>query len=506
MWTVFWLNNSHFALELFAGLVFVMACWLSFSSYIFDRQKKMLFRSIGFLLLAVFQVIHGVGITSDIILAPTLSINIIGYLFVLISLLMEVPLKIPELSIVLILPSMTSISPWFYLISTSILIIIVIKALLLFKKDNDKTIKNFFIAFLFFTIASGISIYTINNPYTIFWISEHILKFIGAAFLISWTWQYLQLRIKEELLLIFISMALFIGIIVTFTFSALFLSRTEYQTNKHLASEVKVLDYAIEKMKDQSKSSAGFIAHNKNIINTVRENDFASLEEQSFSVMKENNMDFLTVADSSGEVILRAHEVTAKGDNISEEIAGSQALNGEIVSSVESIKTAEGFKLFIRGAAPLYNNEDLVGVVITGFIIDNNLVDKIKKITDLDTTIYDENVRTATTILDADGKSRSIGTKQTDDKVNETVLNKGEGFVGRTTILSKPYLAAYMPIKNTDGNIIGMISVGEPQMEILETVSITNQLTLFISIIVTLITIVPTYLVSKNISKQVKME
>ncbi len=62
-----------------------------------------------------------------------------------------------------------------------------------------------------------------------------------------------------------------------------------------------------------------------------------------------------------------------------------------------------------------------------------------------------------------------------------------------------------MPIKNTDGNIAGMISVGEPQMEILQTVTITNQLTLFISIVVTLITIIPTYLISKSISRQVKM-
>ncbi len=502
MWTIFWLNNSHFALELFAGLVFLMACWLSFSNYLFDRQKKMLFRSIGFFLLAIYQVIHGVGITSDIILAPILSINILGYLFVLISLLLEVPLKIPELSIVLILPSMTSISPWFYLVASLILVLIVIKAFLLYKKDKDKTIKKFFIAFLFFTIASGFSVYAISNPYTIFWITEHILKFIGAIFLVVWTWQYLQLRIKEELLLIFISMALFIGIIVTFTFSALFLSRTEYQTNEHLAAEVKVLDYALEKMKDQAQTSAAFIAHNEEIIKAVVLDDFATLEELSISDMKENKTDFLTISDSSGEVIIRAQATTKKGDNISSEIAGGQALDGNITSSVES---TESEKLSIRGAAPLYQDEDLVGVIITGFIVDNNLVDKIKKITNLDTTIYDKDERVATTILDADGKSRSIGTKQTDQKVNKTVLDQGEGFVGRTTILSRPYLTAYMPIKNTDGNIAGMISVGEPQMEILQTVTITNQLTLFISIVVTLITIIPTYLISKSISRQVKM-
>ncbi len=211
-------------------------------------------------------------------------------------------------------------------------------------------------------------------------------------------------------------------------------------------------------------------------------------------------MGFLTIADSKGNTILKAHAPTAKGEHIKNEKAASLALNGNLSSFIESTPTE---KLSIRGAAPIYYNKKLVGVLVGGFKIDNNLVDRIKRITELEATIYDGKTRIASTIFNPDGKTRLIGLEQTNEKINDLVLKQGQGFIGRTYVVGRPFLAAFVPIKNSDGSITGMLSVSEPQMDVLNQATKTNQLTLLVSIIIMLIAILPAYILAKKISAQV---
>jgi len=200
-------------------------------------------------------------------------------------------------------------------------------------------------------------------------------------------------------------------------------------------------------------------------------------------------------------VILRAHSVTAKGDNIKEEKAGGEALEGNSYVTIESTQTE---KFSIRGAAPIYDLEDnITGVVITGFIIDNAFADRIKKATGLEATIYKEDAVQATTIFDPVGKTRNVGAKQTDPKVIKGVLQEGQSITGRTMIFSRPYLASYLPLLNTEGEIIGMMQASRLQIELSEAAVATNHLTLSTTIIIVIIMLMPAYLLAKKLTEEI---
>lgn len=99
-------------------------------------------------------------------------------------------------------------------------------------------------------------------------------------------------------------------------------------------------------------------------------------------------------------------------------------------------------------------------------LINNNyeIVDEIGKLTNGDTaTIFLDDTRVTTNVMN-NGK-RAVGTKAS-PQVIETVLKKGDVYLGEANVVGKTYQAAYMPIKDGSGKIIGMWYVGAPDARI----------------------------------------
>jgi Cache 3/Cache 2 fusion domain len=71
----------------------------------------------------------------------------------------------------------------------------------------------------------------------------------------------------------------------------------------------------------------------------------------------------------------------------------------------------------------------------------------------------DEYVRVATNVKKDDG-SRAIGTILDPNGPAMAVIKKGEAYYGDATILGKPYVTGYDPIKDAAGNVIGIYYVG----------------------------------------------
>lgn len=68
-------------------------------------------------------------------------------------------------------------------------------------------------------------------------------------------------------------------------------------------------------------------------------------------------------------------------------------------------------------------------------------------------TVFKDNIRYATTILNDDG-SRFEGTKMAEE-IAAQVLEKGERYMGRTAIGGGEYVVCYEPLKDSSGKIIG---------------------------------------------------
>ncbi len=71
----------------------------------------------------------------------------------------------------------------------------------------------------------------------------------------------------------------------------------------------------------------------------------------------------------------------------------------------------------------------------------------------------DEYVRVATNVQKEDG-SRAIGTILDPKGPVIQAIKRGGQFYGEATILGKPYMTAYEPIKDASENVIGIYYVG----------------------------------------------
>lgn len=91
---------------------------------------------------------------------------------------------------------------------------------------------------------------------------------------------------------------------------------------------------------------------------------------------------------------------------------------------------------------------------------DMALVDSFVDGTEVEITIFYGDTRMATTLLNEDG-SRNIGT-QASEAVVEKVINQGEEFESTDVeIGGKPYYAFYMPVENSNGEVVAMFFAGE---------------------------------------------
>ncbi|ACX52339.1 methyl-accepting chemotaxis sensory transducer [Ammonifex degensii KC4] len=97
-----------------------------------------------------------------------------------------------------------------------------------------------------------------------------------------------------------------------------------------------------------------------------------------------------------------------------------------------------------------------------GTVLNNNfqLVDEIKDLSGCEATIFLGDTRIATTVRNQAGQ-RVIGTKAA-PQVVERVLKEGKEYYGVADVAGKRSLTAYMPLRDTQGNVVGMWFVGIP--------------------------------------------
>ncbi len=92
---------------------------------------------------------------------------------------------------------------------------------------------------------------------------------------------------------------------------------------------------------------------------------------------------------------------------------------------------------------------------------DNNaLVDKVSLLTGDSVTLFLDNKRVTTTLLNKDN-SRAVNT-EADPAVAQRVLKEGRTFVGEATVVGQSFHTAYEPIRDAGGKVIGMWFVGLP--------------------------------------------
>ena len=221
-----------------------------------------------------------------------------------------------------------------------------------------------------------------------------------------------------------------------------------------IASDVAV--YNLENLKGTSYSASMHMAGSEDIINAIASGDRASLLNHARQMQAEAGVEFCTIADAEGNVLLRTHEPDNYGDSILGQANIRSALTGQPLIAIES---GTAVRLSVRSGSPVFDAEGrVIGVVSVGYRLDTEqFVDMEKELLNSEVTIFLGDERISTTVLNPDG-SRAIGT-QASEEISQTVL-AGNEYVGRVDVLGRAAIAKYTPITGPANEVLGMLFVG----------------------------------------------
>jgi len=243
------------------------------------------------------------------------------------------------------------------------------------------------------------------------------------------------------------------------------------------------------------------LARSQAVLDACEGGDSLPCRLQLEAARRQAGLDFFTVTDSSGQVLVRSLEPHNTGDDLSNDPLISRALRGQTISgfqllSAERLRRAGGdleeraFMVFeptpkakprartfetsgmvLMAAAPVYDRRgELLGTLHCGVLLNRNsaLVDHLQSILYGDAryrgrplgtvTIFQWDVRIATTVVGNDG-NRAIATRVS-TAVYDNVLENARSWYDRAFVVNDWYVAAYDPIRDIDGRTIGMLYVG----------------------------------------------
>ena len=128
----------------------------------------------------------------------------------------------------------------------------------------------------------------------------------------------------------------------------------------------------------------------------------------------------------------------------------------------------------------------------------NKLLDELESRMGCQFTIFEGDTRAYTTVVQ--NGQRAVGTKLS-DKLSNIVLQQGQSYVGRATILNEEYLCSYVPTRDADGKVDGLIFAGISSAEANRQILITIILSTIVSIAVIAVCIlVMSSLLKKTVS------
>ncbi|MED1809421.1 methyl-accepting chemotaxis protein TlpC [Bacillus subtilis] len=153
----------------------------------------------------------------------------------------------------------------------------------------------------------------------------------------------------------------------------------------------------------------------------------------------------LLFSASVGTVMLK--EITESMKQMATEKAkGDLALSSTYIDDVMSGDWQVKNNKLYKGQTQINGNEDIVD------LLGEKTGDTI--------TIFQGNTRVATNVMK--NGERAVGT-QASSEVIAAVLKKGKRFYGQADVAGSSYQTAYMPLKDQNGNIIGMLYTGANQ-------------------------------------------
>jgi two-component system, NtrC family, sensor kinase len=304
-------------------------------------------------------------------------------------------------------------------------------------------------------------------------------------------------------ILIFAAISAIVGmqLIITGIFNQV---QDTVRNNLNVASEI--YNQEETRIKDVVRFTSQRFFLREEILNDNKE----AIQKELEKISQTESLDILTLTDNNGIVIARSSGLPTVDDNqandqiLKQVLLQKKSIAGTIVLSEAQLKQEdEGLRqrariivppsgqsnqqssaimvcgMCIKAASPVFDdNSQLIGILYGANLLSRNfqLVDKIKETVYKDVTykgadigvatIFQGDIRIASNVLD-ENSNRAIGTSLS-KQIYERVFIKGELWPDKSFVLNKWYITTYEPIKDTSGQVVGILGVGVQEQRFID--------------------------------------
>ncbi|SBW10824.1 Methyl-accepting chemotaxis sensory transducer [uncultured delta proteobacterium] len=225
-----------------------------------------------------------------------------------------------------------------------------------------------------------------------------------------------------------------------------------------LAIYSNVVQQEIEISMQAQKTFGGILQNDHAFARAVAAGNVDALRGSAKELMDSPLIDLVTICDAKGVVLLRGHSDKA-GDTLPATRASMKIPLTE-GKTIVGIEPGNVVKLTLASGVPIRHEGNIVGVAILGMDMTSGaFVKKIKDQMNVECTIFMDDTRVSTTVINAEGKP-AVGTKLNNDKIYQAVISRGEKVPSRNTILGAEYDTVYWPWKDMTGKNAGILFVG----------------------------------------------
>ncbi len=273
----------------------------------------------------------------------------------------------------------------------------------------------------------------------------------------SWLTQLRQIRISTLVRhMTWLVAGIVLASLAIFSASTYFMHQGfEDRLRGELKTMRNVVDDYVSNIRIRLAREASLLAESDKLRAALAARDYAALKTFAQKAVYAANASFTTIIDEHGIVLARGHS-SKKGDDIGKQPFLRRALDGE--TSVDLVRM-DNNGLSVAAAVPVFVSGQQVGVLLFGDAFRTNaFVDEVKKVTDLEMTIFDGDTRISTTIMH-DGK-RAVGTKLESQEARQAVLEDNLPYVGDAPIFGRMYKTVYWPMRSDQGDSLGIWFIG----------------------------------------------